>query len=133
VGDGHYRHPDGARLRLFGRGARLVQPSRAVVAAVDHDRGGVCVETLRDAMARHGELEIFNTDHGTQFAGQAFTGVLADNGVAIRVYGKGAWRDNVFVERLWRSVKYEEDSASLRDRQRRAARSAVISPTAFEP
>jgi putative transposase len=97
------------------------------VLSVDHDSDGVCVETLRDAMARHGELEIFNTEQGSQFAGQAFTGMLADNGVAIRMYGKGAWRDNVFAERLWRSVKYEEDSASLRDRQRRAARSAVIS------
>ena len=58
-------------------------------------------------MARHGELEIFNTDQGSQFAGQAFTGVLADNGIAISMDGKGAWRDNVFVERLWRSVKYE--------------------------
>ena len=67
-----------------------------------------CVETLQDAMARHGKPEIFNTDQGSQFTGQAFTGVLADNGIAISMDGKGAWRDNVFVERLWRSVKYEE-------------------------
>ena len=50
----------------------------------------------------------FNTDQGSQFTGEAFTGVLADNGVAISMDGRGAWRDNVFVERLWRSVKYEE-------------------------
>ena len=49
-----------------------------------------------------------NTDQGSQFTSQAFTGVLADNGIAISMDGKGAWRDNVFVERLWRSVKYEE-------------------------
>lgn len=67
-----------------------------------------CVETLDDAIARHGKPEIFNTDQGSQFTGQAFTGVLADNGIAISMDGKGAWRDNVFVERLWRSVKYEE-------------------------
>jgi putative transposase len=67
-----------------------------------------CVETLEDAMARHGKPEIFNTDQGSQFTGAAFTGVLADNGIAISMDGKGAWRDNVFVERLWRSVKYEE-------------------------
>jgi putative transposase len=67
-----------------------------------------CVETLEDAMARHGKPEIFNTDQGSQFTGTAFTGVLADNGIAISMDGKGAWRDNVFVERLWRSVKYEE-------------------------
>ena len=51
---------------------------------------------------------IFNTDQGSQFTGAAFTGVLANNGIAISMDGKGAWRDNVFVERLWRSVKYEE-------------------------
>ena len=62
-----------------------------------------CVETLEDALARHGKPEIFNTDQGSQF-----TGVLARNGIAISMDGKGAWRDNVFVERLWRSVKYEE-------------------------
>ena len=67
-----------------------------------------CVETLEDALARHGKPEIFNTDQGSQFTGAAFTGVLADNGIAISMDGKGAWRDNVFVERLWRSVKYEE-------------------------
>ena len=67
-----------------------------------------CVETLEDALARHGKPEIFNTDQGSQFTGSAFTGVLANNGIAISMDGKGAWRDNVFVERLWRSVKYEE-------------------------
>ena len=67
-----------------------------------------CVETLEDALARHGKPDIFNTDQGSQFTGSAFTGVLATNGIAISMDGKGAWRDNVFVERLWRSVKYEE-------------------------
>ena len=67
-----------------------------------------CVATLEDALARHGKPDIFNTDQGSQFTGSAFTGVLADNGIAISMDGKGAWRDNVFIERLWRSVKYEE-------------------------
>ena len=67
-----------------------------------------CVETLEDALARHGKPDIFNTDQGSQFTGAAFTGVLINNGIAISMDGKGAWRDNVFVERLWRSVKYEE-------------------------
>jgi len=67
-----------------------------------------CVEALEDALARHGKPDIFNTDQGSQFTGQAFTGVLAGNAIAISMDGKGAWRDNVFVERLWRSVKYEE-------------------------
>src|ERR1035438_4163564 len=67
-----------------------------------------CLEAVEEAMARHGKPEIFNTDQGSQFTSAAFTGLLADNGVRISMDGKGAWRDNVFVERLWRSVKYEE-------------------------
>ena len=67
-----------------------------------------CVETLQEALAKHGKPEIFNTDQGSQFTGHDFTGVLAKNTIAISMDGKGAWRDNVFVERLWRSVKYEE-------------------------
>jgi putative transposase len=67
-----------------------------------------CVETLEEALAKHGKPKIFNTDQGSQFTGAAFTGLLIKNGIAISMDGKGAWRDNVFVERLWRSVKYEE-------------------------
>jgi putative transposase len=67
-----------------------------------------CLETLEDALARHGKPDIFNTDQGSQFTAPAFTAVLSNNGIAISMDGKGAWRDNVFVERLWRSVKYEE-------------------------
>ena len=67
-----------------------------------------CVATLEDALARHGKPDIFNTDQGPQFTSEVFTGVLAGNGIAISMDGKGAWRDNVFVERLWRTVKYEE-------------------------
>ena len=67
-----------------------------------------CVETLEDALTTHGKPEIFNTDQASQFTCPAFAGVLAANDVKISMDGKGAWRDNVFVERLWRSVKYEE-------------------------
>lgn len=67
-----------------------------------------CVEAVEEALARYGKPEIFNTDQGSQFTGEAFTGLLLRNGIAISMDGKGAWRDNVFVERLWRSVKYEE-------------------------
>jgi len=69
---------------------------------------GFCVEALEEALAKHGKPEIVNTDQGSQFTGAAFTGVLAGCGVAISMDGKGAWRDNVFTERLWRSIKYEE-------------------------
>jgi putative transposase len=67
-----------------------------------------CVETLQEALARHGKPEIVNTDQGSQFTCEAFTDVLTRNAIKISMDGKGAWRDNVFVERLWRSVKYEE-------------------------
>ena len=67
-----------------------------------------CVEAVEEALARHGKPEIFNTDQGSQFTSREFTGLLIQHGVAISMDGKGAWRDNVFVERLWRSVKYEE-------------------------
>jgi putative transposase len=82
-----------------------------------------CVETLEDALARHGRPDIFNTDQGSQFTGAAFTGVLAGNGIAISMDGKGAWRDNVFVERLWRSVKYEEVYLRAYDSLREAGNS----------
>lgn len=67
-----------------------------------------CIEVLEEAIARHGKPEIFNTDQGSQFTSAAFAGLLTAHGIAIRMDGKGAWRDNVFIERLWRSVKYEE-------------------------
>jgi putative transposase len=67
-----------------------------------------CVEALEDALARHDKPGIFNTDQGSQFTGTAFVDVLKSNDIAISMDGKGAWRDNVFVERFWRSVKYEE-------------------------
>lgn len=67
-----------------------------------------CVEALEEALSRYGAPEIFNTDQGAQFTSELFTGVLKDHGVAISMDGKGRWLDNVFVERLWRSVKYED-------------------------
>jgi putative transposase len=68
---------------------------------------GFCVEALEDAMARHGKPEIFNTDQGSQFTSHAFTSVLRAAEVRISMDGRGRWMDNVFIERLWRSVKYE--------------------------
>ena len=67
-----------------------------------------CIEALEEALARYGRPEIFNTDQGSQFTSTAFTEVLLKNEIAISMDGKRAWRDNVFVERLWRSIKYEE-------------------------
>jgi len=67
-----------------------------------------CLAAVEEALGKHGRPEIFNTDQGRQFTSAAFTGLLADNAIAISMDGRGSWRDNVFVERLWRSVKYEE-------------------------
>jgi putative transposase len=67
-----------------------------------------CIEALEEAIAHHGRPEIFNTDQGSQFTSHDFTSVLLKAGIAISMDGKGSWRDNVFVERLWRSIKYEE-------------------------
>lgn len=67
-----------------------------------------CIEAVEEAIARYGKPEIFNTDQGSQFTGIAFTGLLMKNEIKISMDGKGAWRDNVVVERLWRTIKYEE-------------------------
>jgi putative transposase len=67
-----------------------------------------CIEAVEEALAKNGKPKIFNTDQGSQFTSLPFTGLLLKHGIAISMDGRGAWRDNVFVERLWRSVKYEE-------------------------
>jgi putative transposase len=67
-----------------------------------------CIEALEEALGRHGRPEIFNSDQGSQFTSADFNKVLTNAEIAISMDGKGAWRDNVFVERLWRTVKYEE-------------------------
>jgi putative transposase len=69
---------------------------------------GFCVAALEDALARCGKPEIFNTDQGSQFTGAAFTGALAAAGIRISMDGRGRWMDNVFIERLWRSLKHED-------------------------
>ena len=67
-----------------------------------------CVEALEEALGRFGNPEIFNTDQGSQFTAEQFTGVLRERGIKISMDGKGRFTDNIFVERLWRSLKYEE-------------------------
>ena len=67
-----------------------------------------CIEAAEEALARHGKPDIFNTDQGSQFTGADFTSLLLKRGIKISMDGKGAWRDNVFVKRLWRTIKYEE-------------------------
>ena len=67
-----------------------------------------CLDAVQEAVDRYGPPEIFNTDQGCQFTSQEFTGLLTHHGIQISMDGKGCWRDNVFVERLWKSIKYEE-------------------------
>ncbi len=77
-----------------------------------------CLDAVEEAIERYGIPEIMNTDQGSQFTSQAFTGLLKEHEIKISMDGKGSWRDNVFIERLWRSVKYKDiylrayDSAS---------------------
>ena len=69
---------------------------------------GFCIEAVEEALARYGKPEIFNTYQASQFTSTAFTGLLIKYGFQISMDGKGAWRDNIFVERVWKSVKYED-------------------------
>ena len=69
---------------------------------------GFCIDALEEAMARNGAPRIFNTDQGGQFTSEDFTGMLKSNDIACSKDGKRRWGDNVFVERLWRSMKYVE-------------------------
>ena len=84
--------------------------SRAVLAwRLSNTLGAdFCVEALEEALSRYGRPEIFNTDQGSQFTSEDFTGTLKDHGITISMDGKGRCMDNIFVERLWRSLKYEE-------------------------
>ncbi len=67
-----------------------------------------CVDALEEALSRYGKPEIFNTDQGSQFTSLAFTSILKDNDIRISMDGRGCWRDNVVIERLWKTIKYEE-------------------------
>lgn len=85
-----------------------------------------CIEAVQDAFKRFGTPEIFNTDQGSQFTSEGFITLLKDNGVRISMDGKGCWRDNVVVERLWKSIKYEEVYLKAYDSMPAARRSLGI-------
>ena len=78
------------------------------MATVEHAGTEFCVDALEEALSEHGRPEIFNTDQGSQFTSDGFTGTLEAHDVTISMDGKGRCMDNIFVERLWRSLKYEE-------------------------
>jgi len=90
-----------AIIDLYSRKALAWQLSNTMDTAF-------CVEALQEAIRLYGTPEIFNTDQGVQFTSEDFTGVLQHHNIAISMDGKGRWMDNVFVERLWRNLKYEE-------------------------
>jgi putative transposase len=90
-----------AVLDLFSRKVLAWQLSNSLTT-------DFCIDAVEAAIAAYGRPQIFNSDQGCQFTDVGFTEVLKSNGIAISMDGKGAWRDNVFVERFWRSLKYEE-------------------------
>ncbi len=97
--------------------------SRRISNTMDTD---FCVEALQEAIAVYGAPEIFNTDQGSQFTSVAFTDVLKNHDIKISMDGKGRWMDNVFVERLWRSLKYEEVYLKAYDSVAEARKSIVV-------
>ena len=103
----HHLHPGAARLPLPGGGHGLGEPPCAGLAAVEHAGRGVLHGGSGGSSARHGAPEIFNTDQGSQFTGFAFTARLREAGIRISMDGRGRCMDNIFIERLWRSLKYE--------------------------
>ena len=107
LGERHHLHAVAARLPLPDGRYGSLQPQCAVVAALQHAEGDFCLEALDAALVK-ARSKIFNTDQGAQFTASAFTSRLEKSGVAISMDGRGRALDNVFVERLWRTVKYEE-------------------------
>src|SRR5271155_4262233 len=108
VGGRRDLHPDGVRLPLSGGDHRLGQPGGSGMAAVEHQRCEFLRGALEEALLRFGKPRIFNSDQGSTFTAEAFTGKLVTAGVEISMDGRGRFMDNIFIERLWRSIKYEE-------------------------
>lgn len=109
LGGRHHLCADGPGVCLSGGDPGPLQPQGARLAGVQHTLAtDFCVAALQEALTRHGVPEIFNTDQGAQFTDEDFTAPLLAKRVRVSMDGKGRWVDNVFVERLWRSVKYED-------------------------
>lgn len=100
--------PMGPGLHLSRCGRGLIQPRVLAWRVPITLEAAFCIEAVEEALAKYGTPEIFNTDQGSQFTSAEFIKVLAARGIRISMDGKSAWRDNVFVERLWRTIKYEE-------------------------
>ena len=100
-------YPDAARLPLPRRNHGLGQSQGLAWRLSNTMDADFCVAALEEAIARYGKPGIFNTDQGSQFTSSAFTNTLRDADIRISMDGRGRWMDNVFIERLWRSLKYE--------------------------
>ena len=96
------------RVRVPGGGDGLVQPVRAELGAVGDDGDGLLPGGAASGRLRRGRPEIFNSDQGSQFTSEKFTGELEAARIAVSMDGRGRCFDNIFIERLWRSLKYEE-------------------------
>jgi len=104
VGDGHHLPADGARGFVY-LAVVLDWATRRVLAW--RLSNSLTVEALEEAITKYGPPDIMNTDQGSQFTSSEFIGTLERHGIAISMDGQGCWRDNVFVERLWKTIKYE--------------------------
>lgn len=85
----------------------MVQPEGSCLAVIPYLDTGFCADALEEALEKHGKPGIFNTDKGCQFTSMEFTDILKEADIQISMDGKGRWMDNVFIERLWWSLKYE--------------------------
>ena len=108
VGVRHHLYSDGERPSLSGGDHRLGEPCSAGLAAFEYDGHAFGLDALEEALERHGKPQIFNTDQGAQFTSASFTAKLEAAGIATSVDGRGRFMDNIFIERLWRWIKYEE-------------------------
>ncbi len=105
---GYHLHPHGTRVLLPRGHHGLGKQKGALLAALEHLGYIILQEALEEAIALYGTPQIFNTDQGSQFTSDDFTDILKKHDIRISMDGQGRWMDNVFIERLWKSVKYEE-------------------------
>jgi hypothetical protein len=106
VGGRYNLHGYVARVYVSGGGQGLAQPQGALLAAVQYPGSDFCIEALQEAFGRYGTPEIFNTDQGSQFTSNGFTQVLNDRDIAISMDSRGRCQDNIFIERLWWTIKH---------------------------
>jgi len=108
LGSRYYLHSHGERILLSCGHHGLGKSEGPFLEALEHPGSLVLYRGLEEAISRYGTPQIFNTDQGSQFTADAFTRILKTHNIRISMDGRGRWMDNVFIERLWKSVKYED-------------------------